>query len=131
MIGSNERAVEIYHDIEQGHLLGGRIIGFINGDSTRRYKLEELTRHLGSIKDIKQIIEEYDVEEVIIALDMSEHEAISNIINTLGDRYTPYPDITSTFTNLAGKPEAIDRCAFLKPGHYPAFTTDPVPYHRR
>jgi lipopolysaccharide/colanic/teichoic acid biosynthesis glycosyltransferase len=96
MIGSNERAVEIYHDIEQGHLLGGRIIGFINGYSTRRYKLEELTRHLGSIKDIKQIIEEYDVEEVIIALDMAEHEAISNIINTLGEcnvRIKAVPDI--------------------------------------
>ena len=101
MIGSNERAVEIYHDIEQGHLLGGRIIGFINGDSTRRYKLEELTRHLGSIKDIKQIIEENDIEEVIIALDMAEHEAISNIINTLGEcnvRIKAVPDIHDIVT---------------------------------
>lgn len=85
MIGSNEQAVEIFHDIEQGHLPGGRIIGYINGDSNREHKLEGLTRHLGSIRDVKQIIREYDIEEVIIALDMSEQEAISNIINTLGE----------------------------------------------
>jgi len=101
MIGSNELAVEIYHDIEQGNLPGGRIIGYINGDSTGEYKLEELTRHLGSIKDVKQIIEQYDIEEVIIALDMSEHEDISNIINTLGGcnvRIKAVPDIHDIVT---------------------------------
>ncbi len=101
MIGSNERAVEIYHDIEQGHLLGGRIVGFINGDSTGEYKLEGLTRHLGSLKDVKQIITDYDIEEVIIALDMAEHEAISNIIFTLGEcnvRIKAVPDINDIVT---------------------------------
>ena len=101
MIGSNERAVEIYHDIEQGHLLGGRIIGFINGDINNGHKLDKLTRHLGYIKDIKKIIEEYDIEEVIIALDMAEHEAISNIINTLGEcnvRIKAVPDIHDIVT---------------------------------
>jgi len=101
MIGSNERAVEIYQDIEQGHLLGGRIVGFINGDSTGEYKLEGLTRHLGSLKDVKQIITDNDIEEVIIALDMSEHEAISNIINTLGEcnvKIKAVPDIHDIVT---------------------------------
>lgn len=101
MIGSNERAVEIYQDIEQGYLLGGRIVGFIDGDSTGEYKLEGLTRHLGSIKDIKKIIEDNYIEEVIIALDTSEHEAISNIINTLGEcnvRIKAVPDIHDIVT---------------------------------
>ena len=101
MIGSNERAVEIYHDIEQGHLLGVRIVGFINGDSTGEYKLEGLTSHLGSLKDVKQIIKDNDIEEVIIALDMAEHESISNIINTLGEcnvRIKAVPDIHDIVT---------------------------------
>jgi exopolysaccharide biosynthesis polyprenyl glycosylphosphotransferase len=101
MIGSNERALEIYHDIEQGHLTGGRIIGFINGDFTSEYKLEGLIMHLGSTQDVKQIIEEYDIEEVIIALDMAEHESISNIINTLGEcnvRIKAVPDIHDIVT---------------------------------
>ncbi|MCK5462321.1 MAG: sugar transferase [Bacteroidales bacterium] len=101
MIGSNERAVEIYHDIEQGHLLGVRIVGFINGDSTGEYKLEGLTSHLGSLKDVKQIIKDNDIEEVIIALDMAEHESITNIINTLGEcnvRIKAVPDIHDIVT---------------------------------
>jgi exopolysaccharide biosynthesis polyprenyl glycosylphosphotransferase len=101
MIGSNERAVEIFHDIEQGNLLGGRIVGFINGDSKGEYKLEGLTRHLGSLREVKQIITDNDIEEVIIALDMAEHEAISNIINTLGEcnvRIKAVPDIHDIVT---------------------------------
>ncbi len=101
MIGSNERAVEIYHDIEQGHLLGVRIVGFINGDSIGEYKLEGLTSHLGSLKDVKQIIKDNDIEEVIIALDMAEHESITNIINTLGEcnvRIKAVPDIHDIVT---------------------------------
>lgn len=101
MIGSNERAVEIFHDIEQGNLLGGRIVGFINGDSKGEYKLDGLTRHLGSLREVKQIITDNDIEEVIIALDMAEHEAISNIINTLGEcnvRIKAVPDIHDIVT---------------------------------
>jgi exopolysaccharide biosynthesis polyprenyl glycosylphosphotransferase len=101
MIGSNERALEIYQDIEQGHLPGGRIIGYINGTSSGENQLEGLTRHLGSIKDIKQIIEGHDVEEVIITLDMAEHENISYIINTLSEcnvRIKAVPDIHDIVT---------------------------------
>ncbi len=101
MIGSNEQALEIYHDIEQGNLPGGRIVGYVNGNSAGEYKLKGLTRHLGSIRNIKEIIEEHDIEEVIIALDMSEDEAISNIINTLGGcnvRIKAVPDIHDIVT---------------------------------
>ena len=101
MIGCNERAHEIYQDIEQGQLLGGRIVGFINGDSSGENKLGELTRHLGSLKDVKQIIDENDIEEVIIALDMTEQEAIGNIINTLSEcnvRIKAVPDIHDIVT---------------------------------
>jgi len=83
------------------HLLGGRIIRFIDGDANNGHKLDKLTRHLGYIKDIKKIIEKYDIEEVIIALDMAEHEAISNIINTLGEcnvRIKAVPDIHDIVT---------------------------------
>ena len=101
MIGSNERAVEIYHDIKQGHLIGGRIVGFINGDSSGEHKLGGLTRHLGSLQDVKQILEENNIEEVIIALDMAEHEAIGDIINTLSEcnvRIKAVPDIHDIVT---------------------------------
>ncbi len=101
MIGSNERAVEIFRDIEKNNFPGSRLIGFINGDSGNEYQLAGLTRHLGSIKDVKQIIEEHDIEEVIIALDTAEHEAISSIINTLSEcnvRIKAIPDIHDIVT---------------------------------
>jgi exopolysaccharide biosynthesis polyprenyl glycosylphosphotransferase len=101
MIGSNERAVEICQDIEQGNLPGGRIIGFINGSSPGENRLEGIIPHLGSIRDVKKIIDEHHVEEVIITLDMAEHENIGYIINSLSQcnvRIKAVPDIHDIVT---------------------------------
>ncbi len=84
MIGSNGRAMEIYKEFEErDNSPGNRIVGFLNGNSKGEYQLEGLTKHLGSVSDVKQVVEEHQIEEVIITLDTSEHQAISNIINTL------------------------------------------------
>jgi exopolysaccharide biosynthesis polyprenyl glycosylphosphotransferase len=102
MIGSNERAVEIFNEIEQNNNSpGSRIVGFINGDSSNEYQLSGLTRHLGSVGNVKKIIEDHEIEEVIITLDTTEHEAISKIINTLGGcnvRIKAIPDIHDIVT---------------------------------
>jgi exopolysaccharide biosynthesis polyprenyl glycosylphosphotransferase len=84
MIGSNGRAMEIYRELEErNHDTGNRIIGFLNGNSKGEYQLEGKLKHLGSISDVKQVVEEHQIEEVIITLDTSEHEAVSDIVNTL------------------------------------------------
>jgi exopolysaccharide biosynthesis polyprenyl glycosylphosphotransferase len=101
MIGSNERAMEICQDIDQGHLPGGRVVGYINGTFSGGDQLKARLPHLGSIGDIKPIIEANQIEEVIITLDRSEHENISAIINTLSEcdiRIKAVPDIHDIVT---------------------------------
>ncbi|MFC2115131.1 sugar transferase [Bacteroidota bacterium] len=102
MVGSNGRAMEIYKEFEErDNSTGNRIIGFINGNSKGEYQLEGLTKHLGSVSDVKRIVREQQIEEVIITLDTSEHEAISEIINTLsGSKVVikAFPDIHDIVT---------------------------------
>ncbi|MEL6923443.1 MAG: sugar transferase [Bacteroidota bacterium] len=86
IIGGNKKAVELYEEIssrEKG--LGNNFVGFIdtNGKSTN-----ELAAHLpmlGSIKDISQVMREQAIEEVIIAIETSQHSRLREILNDLFD----------------------------------------------
>lgn len=83
-IGSNENAVDVYFDIlDQKRASGHQILGFINVHQKEHYQLQDHLAHLGGHRDMEQILRDLHVEEVIIALDSSEHGKIGDIINRL------------------------------------------------
>ncbi len=85
MIGSNLQAVDVYLELEQSeYSYGNKIIGFINIQQKEHYQLSDYLPHLGGLKDLNRIVDNYQVQEVIIALETSEHEEITQIINRLG-----------------------------------------------
>ncbi|MDA3944468.1 MAG: sugar transferase [Bacteroidetes bacterium] len=86
IVGSNGNALAIYKEIEDQELSAGNIfIGFASVYDKDDYKIGEHLPHLGSYKDIKQIVEKHKVEEVIIAIERSETGTIDNIIALLED----------------------------------------------
>lgn len=86
IVGSNGNALQIYKDIEnQEKSSGNRFVGFVNAARYPNYKLEEFLPHLGPISDLKQIIKDYNVEEVIIATERSEVKTIEQIITEVED----------------------------------------------
>lgn len=81
IVGSNGNAIQIFNDIEnQEKSSGNRFVGFVNAAPYRDYKLEKFLPHLGQINQLKQIIMDYNVEEVIIATERSEVKTIEQII---------------------------------------------------
>jgi exopolysaccharide biosynthesis polyprenyl glycosylphosphotransferase len=88
IIGSNERALKIFKEISAlRYGIGINFVGFahIEGKNGYSEQLKKELAHLGEYHDIKTIIEKYNIEEVIIALESWEHEYIKNIVNDLGD----------------------------------------------
>ena len=86
IIGGNKNAVELYKDInDREKKLGYFFLGFIdlNGDSTN--ELRDDLPDLGKLDTLKQVIEEYRIEEVIIAIETSEHNRIKDIMTVLYD----------------------------------------------
>jgi exopolysaccharide biosynthesis polyprenyl glycosylphosphotransferase len=83
IIGSSQSALEIYNDIINNHeTLGCRFIGYlyINTEaSSFTNKLEPL----GSYLDAASVIRNYHVEQVIIAIEPSEHKLIENILTQM------------------------------------------------
>lgn len=92
IVGSGRRAVELYEDIsnrEKG--LGYRFVGFVDGDfKVAKFKKNSSGLHkylpaLGHLGDLKQIIAENNIEEVIIAIETSEHKLLRQLMNILFD----------------------------------------------
>jgi exopolysaccharide biosynthesis polyprenyl glycosylphosphotransferase len=84
IIGGNKNAYELYHDInDRPKKLGYYFIGFIdlNGDSTN--ELKEDLPVLGKLNDLRTVIKEQNIEEVIIAIETSEHSRIREIMTIL------------------------------------------------
>lgn len=86
IVGSNGNAISIYNEIENQEKSGGnRFVGFVNAAPYKDYKLEKFLTHLGQISDLKNIIKEHNVEEVIIAIERSEVKTIEQIITEVED----------------------------------------------
>ncbi len=102
MIGSNENAVDVYMDIlDQTTSSGHEILGFINVHQKVHYQLQDHIAHLGGHENMERILRDLKVEEVIIALEPSEHGKIGNIVNQLSLmdlRVSAIPSMTDILT---------------------------------
>lgn len=86
IIGGNQNAVELYQEItgrKKG--LGYKFIGFIDANGLSKNELKENLPNLGKIEELAEVIKEKNIEEVIIAIETSEHNRLREILNVLFD----------------------------------------------
>lgn len=87
IIGGNAQAISIYKDIMNNEVkLGYTFKGFVYADSTGANGMSSYLPKLGSINELEKIIDEHHIEEVIIAIDTSEHNKLQNILAQLSHR---------------------------------------------
>lgn len=104
MIGGNGKALEIYDEMSnQKQGTGNSFIGFVNVNKRSKFPLASRIKHLGYIDDIKEIIQKYEVKEVIIALDYTEHDSIEKILNLLIDSNVIIKTVPGMYEILTGK----------------------------
>ncbi|MEL6720663.1 MAG: sugar transferase, partial [Bacteroidota bacterium] len=86
IIGGNQNAVELYSEINNREKrLGYNFIGFIDTNGKSTNELGEQLPALGKIKNLRESIELYNIEEVIVAIETSEHNRLREILNILFD----------------------------------------------
>jgi FlaA1/EpsC-like NDP-sugar epimerase len=77
IIGSHQKASELYKSIvNNSEKTGYRICGFLSLEKNGTHDLNRHIAQLGSIEDAKNIIDEYKIGEVIIALQNNERPAL-------------------------------------------------------
>ncbi len=86
IVGSNGNAISIYNEIEnQEKSAGNLFVGFVSVYDKKDYKIGKILPHLGTYHNLKQIVEEHNIEEVIIAVERMETDTIDKIIAKLED----------------------------------------------
>ncbi|HCQ30658.1 MAG TPA: sugar transferase [Flavobacteriales bacterium] len=84
IIGSNEKAVELYKEMEaQSKSSGNKFVGFTHVYKNDKYLLEEYLPHLGNCVNLRDVVINNKIEEVIIAIETKEHDQLNQIINQL------------------------------------------------
>lgn len=103
IIGSSQRAVNLYNEYESESISQGyKFTGFIHVDHNNGKYFGSLLPHLGGLEDLNRLIDEYKIEEVIIAIESSEHDFIGRIINELEDKDVIIKIIPDMYDILAG-----------------------------
>lgn len=81
IVGGFDNAVAIYKEIADQEKPTGQIfVGYVSVRDVPKRPLDAYLKHLGPVKDIVNIIKEYDVEEVIIAIERSEKDCMNIIL---------------------------------------------------
>ena len=84
IIGSNGNAMKVYNDITGQEISSGNhFVGFVNVHDRDDFKIGKFLPHLGAYKDLNTVINDYKVEEVVIAIERSEIDTIERIITEL------------------------------------------------
>lgn len=103
MIGSNSKALSLLQQMEKEfRTAGNKFVGFVHVAGNNDHLLEQRMSNLGGIKNLKEIITKYKIEEAVIALESSQHESIGNIINELEDTPVIVKIIPDMYDILSG-----------------------------
>lgn len=103
IIGGNQRALKLYEEIQKARpSLGYNFIGFININGKANTKLNDYLSELGKVNDIKHVIERDNIDEVILAIETSEHDRINEILNILADKNIVIKMIPDMYDILSG-----------------------------
>ena len=87
IIGGNDKAIEIYKQLSESRKILGNIFkGFIYSTQEASNGMSKYLPQLGHLSTLEQIIDDHEIEEVIVAVDSSEHHLLENILTRLSYR---------------------------------------------
>lgn len=104
LIGSNENAVKLYNEINSlRNTTGNKFVGFVSVDEKIEFLVEKDLPLLGNYKHVAQLIVDHDIEEVLIAVESSEHKKLEDIINFMEECDVKIKMIPDTYDIIVGK----------------------------
>ncbi len=97
LVGSNQLALSTYLDLQRtGRHLGLRLVGFTPVGTTVDAALAQALPAPGSYQQLPELIQRLGIEQVVIAIEPSEHRRIQEILNLLEEsvvRISVLPDL--------------------------------------
>lgn len=105
LIGGSDKAVDIYNEIKDlPKGIGHQFVGFINLNGVDKQLSNQLD-YLGHIDNVESILAEYEIEEVIIALESVEHDRLKTIISRVDSANVRIKILPDMYDILSGTVE--------------------------
>lgn len=126
IVGGNEKALEIYQELFNLPKNVNEFVGYVNINGVD-HLLKDYIPNLGKLTDLEMIIEKYAIEEVIIAIESSDHDRLKDIIVRIDDGKTKIKVLPDMYVILAGSVKMTNIYGAL----LIEITSDPMPYWQR
>lgn len=101
IIGGNERAIEVYNELLAAPNMINNFVGFIQVNGRDNLLSTHLT-HLGKLNELENAIQQNDVEEVIIAIESSDHDRLQSILARIDNGKIRIRVLPDMYSILAG-----------------------------
>lgn len=103
IIGGIKKSTEIYQEIiKSRNPTGFKFKGFVSLHPLAHPNAKNTLPYLGTINEIKSLIKIHNIEEIIIAMDTSEHHQINEIFSLLENEYVNIKIIPDMYDILSG-----------------------------
>ncbi|HZY10177.1 MAG TPA: sugar transferase [Bacteroidota bacterium] len=80
IVGFEEKAKELFKTLQQYPALGYKVIGFVPVGGGSEYQVSQDTPIVGGSNELPELINRYRIQDVIIALDSTDHDKLLDII---------------------------------------------------
>ncbi len=107
IIGGSEKAVNILNDLRNQKWCINTMVGYININGSDRL-LDNKLDYLGHCDNLEILIRNYKVEEVIIAIESSDHNRIQKIITRIQDGRVKIKILPDMYELLSGSLKMTD-----------------------
>jgi exopolysaccharide biosynthesis polyprenyl glycosylphosphotransferase len=101
IIGGNERAIEIYQELLSARNMINNFVGFIQVNGRDNLLSPQLS-HLGKLPELEEVLASYQVEEVIIAIESTDHDRLQSIIARIDNGKIRIRILPDMYSILAG-----------------------------
>jgi exopolysaccharide biosynthesis polyprenyl glycosylphosphotransferase len=104
MIGSSSKANELYENLKaKEESFGFHFTGYLELNGTQQNTLTKELKQLGNLASLETVLDTNPyIEEVIIAIESSEHPQLNDILNRLADRNVTVRIIPDMYDILSG-----------------------------
>lgn len=101
IIGGNEKSLDLVKEIKGHPRSVNSFVGYINVNGKDKLLDGEMS-YLGNERNLKEVLEELDIEEIIVALDASDHDRIKKIILQIDNGKRRIKLLPDTYEILSG-----------------------------
>lgn len=84
LVGGNQKARELFDELEnEKKSQGFKFSGYISLNGGKEVVFQDSLTCLGNTRDIRKIVRDHEIQELILAIESSEHHQINEILNEL------------------------------------------------